>query len=131
MSKYILRYSADSVDSPVLSRVVLSTGSLLNILKAEIGYEEATIVIEIIGGVDEEKKVIRAFKRYGIDIKKLEENIVNDLKKCVDCGACISICPVSAICFDGDWSVKIDNDKCIRCGMCVEVCPRRSLSIRE
>lgn len=131
MSKYVLKYSADKVDSPIISNVVLETGAMLNILKAEIGYDEATIIVEILGGEKDKKKAVNAFEKYGIDIRRLTGNIINDIHRCVDCGACITLCPVNAISFDEKWSIQIDDDKCIRCGICVKACPRRSLAIQE
>ena len=41
---------------------------------------------------------------------------------CIKCGACISECPVTAICFSCNSAV-IDPDICIDCGACEGVCP--------
>ena len=47
-------------------------------------------------------------------------------KKCTGCGACISICPVSAIGYKineyGFYKAFVNEDKCIRCGKCKKVC---------
>jgi len=46
---------------------------------------------------------------------------------CVNCGACESECPVSAISESGDKRV-IEADKCISCGSCASACPAEAIS---
>ena len=41
---------------------------------------------------------------------------------CIQCGACVDECPVSAI-SEGDSKYVIDADTCIECGACNGVCP--------
>lgn len=45
-----------------------------------------------------------------------------DSTQCLQCGACASNCPVSAIVFTGDKYI-IDQDKCVSCGSCNSICP--------
>lgn len=46
---------------------------------------------------------------------------------CCGCGACKSVCPVSAIRIElndkGFWGATVDEGKCIGCGKCKTVCP--------
>ena len=46
-----------------------------------------------------------------------------DKSKCISCGTCIAICPVSAISYDADNKAVIDKAKCINCGACKASCP--------
>ena len=62
-----------------------------------------------------------------------------DKTKCVDCGACASVCPftaivnrkrpcqnackIKAISMNENKAAAIDNEKCIACGACVYQCP--------
>ena len=41
---------------------------------------------------------------------------------CINCGACSSACPVSAI-SPGEFIYRIDPDICVGCGACASVCP--------
>ena len=50
---------------------------------------------------------------------------------CVDCGACISVCPVSVFYKDPDERVVADSEKCVRCRICIGVCPLKALSLLE
>ncbi|HDN83019.1 MAG TPA: 4Fe-4S dicluster domain-containing protein [Candidatus Altiarchaeales archaeon] len=131
MAKYLLRYSSDVVKSPVLAKTVLETKVLINVLRAEISYDEASIIVDVPGDEKTQEKVVKAFKSQGIEVVKLDEGIVRDIKGCIDCGACIAVCPVEAIYFKEDLSIEIDRKECIRCGSCVEVCPFKAIKIQE
>ncbi len=52
----------------------------------------------------------------------LSDVIEVDKEKCVNCHACISVCPVK-FCMDatGDY-IKINADLCIGCGQCIDAC---------
>ncbi|MCL1827593.1 MAG: 4Fe-4S binding protein [Candidatus Cloacimonetes bacterium] len=47
--------------------------------------------------------------------------------KCVGCGVCVDICPVSALALEGD-KVKVSSE-CIDCGACVDQCPVEALKL--
>jgi len=130
-SKYLLKYSSEAVDSPIIAKTVLETGIMMNILRANVDYGQAVMIVDILGDAKERKRVVEYLKKNGIDVVKLRKNITNNAERCVDCGACIALCPTSAISFDDDYSIKINGDKCVRCGICVEACPLRALKIQE
>ncbi len=58
----------------------------------------------------------------------LSEVIKVDEEKCVNCHACISVCPVK-FCMDatGDY-IKINADLCIGCGQCIDACTHEARS---
>ena len=131
MNKYILEFSPEVVGSPVLAETVLETGVVINILRAKVDYDEGTLVISILGDEETQKKAVDAIKSKGVEIRKLRRGVINNEEKCVNCGACISVCPAEAISFDKDRKIVIEKEKCHRCGICIQVCPRRSLTIQE
>ncbi len=62
-------------------------------------------------------------KRFAF--KKLEREIIKK-EICVECGTCVSVCPVNAI--SGEWQdaryvPKLTGD-CVACGLCYAFCPR-------
>ncbi len=131
MNKYILKYPPQELESPILSKVILETGVPLNILNADIDFNEGLLVVSVVGDKSDEKRVIAALKKYNIEVEKLEKKITHDSNECINCGECIALCPTDAIKFLKDKTVEIDEDKCIYCNACVEACPVRAVKIKE
>ncbi len=52
-----------------------------------------------------------------------------DKDKCIGCGACVGICPVSAISMDDQGKSQIDPAVCIKCGACEATCPVEAIKI--
>lgn len=52
-----------------------------------------------------------------------------DSKKCVGCGGCVAVCPVTALRLDGHWPV-CDAKLCISCQTCVRLCPAGALRLK-
>ena len=59
----------------------------------------------------------------------LTEMLYIDPAACVDCGACISVCPREVFSFDPGWKLKLEESKCILCGKCIDACPHRALTL--
>lgn len=47
-------------------------------------------------------------------------------KRCMNCGACIEVCPEKAI-YQEDGTTVIDRNLCNRCMKCIDVCPNDAL----
>ncbi|MCK5140450.1 MAG: 4Fe-4S binding protein [Thermodesulfovibrionia bacterium] len=110
MNRYMLKFTPDVLDSPIIANTILKTGIPINILRANVDYNEGTIIINILGDKKEQQRVVKAFTEEGLEVTQLEKNVVK-ADGCVDCGACIALCPVSAISFDKEWSIDIDGKK--------------------
>lgn len=52
---------------------------------------------------------------------------VIDQDTCIQCGDCVSSCPVEAIADEGGKFV-IDADSCLSCGVCTSTCPQEAIS---
>ncbi len=46
-------------------------------------------------------------------------------RDCIRCGACVELCPLSAL--DLDRTPRVDHDSCDDCGACVAPCPSEAL----
>ena len=55
--------------------------------------------------------------------------MVNE-KKCITCGACVSICPVNAVTIV-KGKAYINPKKCIKCGSCAQFCPMEAIEIKK
>ena len=62
---------------------------------------------------------------------KKSKKIAHIEKSCVACGACIIVCPKSALVIDKGIRAKVDTDNCVGCGKCVKICPAAVISIIE
>lgn len=50
-------------------------------------------------------------------------------ERCISCGKCTAICPMSIDVMSDMKNGKIATQDCILCGQCVDVCPKKVLSI--
>lgn len=120
--RIMLRFSKDIVDQPITSQVILEKGIPINILSAHINQLGGEILADVPS--DHAEKTIKAFRKRGVTVD-VRRRIEKDGERCTECGACLSLCPVTAINFENDLSVSIDSEKCIgsTCGLCVDACP--------
>jgi NAD-dependent dihydropyrimidine dehydrogenase PreA subunit len=121
-----LKFDKQRTAEPVISTVVLKTKALINILKAEVDESAGEVLIEIPD--DKAESAIAAFEQEGVSVQ-VGGFIEISRQKCIDCGHCITLCPVQAISANEDLTVTIDQDKCINCGACVDCCPTRAISM--
>jgi pyruvate formate lyase activating enzyme len=53
--------------------------------------------------------------------------IAFSIERCVECGACVQVCPLEAV--DFKYPGRIRRAKCNRCGKCAELCPTDALRL--
>lgn len=124
-----LKFSPDIVNKSIISDAMKKYNITFNILRANITPKGGVVLIELQGeNVDHS---IHYMENQGIHVDQVKKVLKRDEEKCVDCGACLSLCPVKAICIKEDWSVEIDNELCIGCGFCTGSCPMKAIAIVE
>ena len=124
-----LKFSPDIVNKSIISDAMRKYNINFNILRANITPNGGVALIELEG--ENIEKSIKYMEKQGIKVDQVKKVLKRDEEKCVDCGACISLCPVKAICIQNDWSVDVDNDLCIACGFCIDSCPMKAITIVE
>jgi L-aspartate semialdehyde sulfurtransferase ferredoxin len=122
--KLLVRLVHDS--KPVIAQVVKETGVLINVDRARSDAREGEEAL--VDVPDESCQVVRELmQKLGAEVSILEEGIRHDEDECVDCGACISVCPKGVFFFNDDWKLVVDTKKCILCGRCIPSCPHSAL----
>lgn len=129
--RIVLHFSKDSVDKPVVYKLVKDFNLVFNILKAEVNPdEEGLMVLELSGDEKEYKKGIEYLKKNGVKVQPLSEDISMDETRCVDCTLCVPLCPTQALIKNPETGkVEFIKDKCIACGICLHACPYRAMKI--
>ncbi len=51
------------------------------------------------------------------------------LDACIGCGACVGVCPVSALSLNDEGKAIVDEATCIDCGACVGTCPVSAIEL--
>jgi len=72
------------------------------------------------------KIITDALQRNEVVVNNRGRVIVDD-DKCIDCGACISLCPTEALHFNLDKRLELSFEKCIGCLLCIDSCPRQAI----
>ena len=117
------------MEDPLLADVVLETGVRINIDRALVDASVGEIVIDV---PDERvEEVAAAFRKRGTEVRELDKPIVFDEAECVQCGACVSVCPVEVFRYNKDRTISIDLTRCVLCKTCMEMCPHGALKTAE
>jgi len=125
--KLRLLYPRDKVGEAVLSRIVLETQILVNILEAKVTPTTGEMVVDVPVRGTQLEETIALFEKARVDVKKILAVVRIDTDRCISCGACVSPCPAQAIKQNVDWSVELEEAKCIGCLVCVDACPVRAI----
>lgn len=130
MVRILLKFSEEIVEKPITAQVILEQKVPISIIAAHTDSQGGEVLIEVPSA--DVERVIDAFQNKGVTVR-IPKLIEIDSEKCFDCGACFSLCPVSAITLKEDFSIAFDDKKCIGspCGMCVDVCPARAIKLVE
>ncbi len=129
--KVLLKYSTGKADEPVFSSVIRETDAPINILRANVGSGGGEIIVSIDAPEKKAEEAIALFRERGVEVEEIKRTIKLDDEACIECGACISLCPTGALQLTDDYSIVLDEDKCVYCEACVPACPTRALKVRK
>ncbi|MDD1689073.1 MAG: 4Fe-4S binding protein [Methanoregula sp.] len=125
--KLLVNFSRGKGRRPIIAQVVRDTGVLINVERANIDSSEGEALIDV---PDNQCRLVRdSMVGLGAEVRILEHGVNLNESECVDCGACISVCPREVFSFDPEWKLVLAEEKCILCGKCIDACPHRALSL--
>lgn len=127
--KLLVTFSRKGGREPVIARTVKETGVLINVERANIDSMAGEVLIDV---PDADVEIVcNRMRSAGVEVRILDRSIVRDEDECIDCGACISICPQDVFSFDDEWCLCLEASKCVLCGKCVIACPHGALSLEQ
>ncbi len=129
--KVVLHFPPVVVEQPVVYHLARDYELAFNILKASINpQEEGLMVIELSGEQSDYERASSYLAKQGIRVQPLLQDIRKNDERCVDCGACVGICPSQALTLERpSMKVLFRAEDCVACGECVPTCPVRAMEL--
>jgi len=130
--RIVLKFPTKLVDKPIVYKLVKDYGLVFNILRARITpKEEGELVIELKGDKGKYADGVQYLRNLGVTIQSLSQDVTRDEDRCTHCGACVTLCPTSALYMDKEtMNVIFDPEKCIACELCILGCPPRAMKAK-
>lgn len=125
--KLLVNFSRGKGRKPIIAQVVRDTGVLINVERAVIDSSEGEALIDVPD--DQCRLVSDTMINLGARVRILEHGVTLNESECVDCGACISICPREVFSFNADYKLQLVEERCVLCGKCLEACPHNALTL--
>ena len=104
--------------------VILAQNISVNILKLSTGRSGTNLLLDI--PEDKINSITEELKKNDVIINK-KGRVIMDIEKCIDCGACVSLCPTEALHMDERDLLEYSIEKCIGCLLCIDSCPRYAI----
>ena len=96
--KIVLHFPPSATDQPVIYRLSRDYGLVFNILRASITpEEEGLMVLELSGEEADYRRATDYLTEMGVRLQPLVQDIRKNDEQCTDCGACVGVCPTSAL----------------------------------
>jgi L-aspartate semialdehyde sulfurtransferase ferredoxin len=129
--RVILRFKRNTIDKPIVYRLVKDYDLVFNILRANISPKaESMMVMELEGEEASFTRGMEYLQKANIVIEPIEQDINRDEERCVHCGLCTSVCATEALDINREtMRVNFDYEKCVACELCVRVCPVKAMHV--
>lgn len=123
--KLLLTFSKKKNREPVIAQAVKETGVLISVERAHIDSTSGEVLIEV-PDIDA-SRICSLMQAKGVTVRILEHGISRNEEECIDCGACVSICPKEVFYMDSEYHLHLRDECCVLCGKCIPACPHHAL----
>lgn len=129
--KLVLHFPPNLIEQPITYQLIKKHDLMVNILGARITpREQGRLVVEISGRKKNLDTALRFLEELGVGVEPLARDVTWHEDRCIECTACVSICPTGALSVSRpDMHVSFNHDKCIACELCVPVCAYKAMEI--
>ncbi len=103
---------------------VLKQDISFNILKFSMDSSGTTMLLDV--PEDKIKDITKSLKKSNIIVNK-KGRVSVDKELCVNCGACVSLCPTDALNLNSTFELVFSEELCIGCNLCINSCPRYAI----
>lgn len=130
--RLVLHFPPAVVKQPVICTLARDYTLDFNIMKASISpQEEGLMVVELSGEEADYERGIHYLSEQGVRLQPMVQDIRKNDDRCVDCGACVGVCPTNALTLERpSMKVLFDIDLCVACGECVPTCPVKAMELQ-
>ena len=131
--KVVLNFPEHIVEEPITYHLIVDHGVQVNILRASIDPgKQGMMVVELSGEEARVSHGLNYLEEVGVQVESLAQEIRHLEDRCVNCTACVPLCPTQALDVDRySWSVFFKPEKCVLCLSCLETCIYKAISIKE
>ena len=103
---------------------VLKQEISFNILKFSTDSSGIKMLLDV--PEDKIKDITESLKKGNIIVNQ-KGRVSVDIEACVNCGACVSLCPTEALSLNEDFDLIFSEELCIGCNLCLDSCPRYAI----
>ena len=130
--RIVLHFPPVVTGQPIVYHLARDYNLVFSILRASIGMEdEGLMVLQLSGEEADYQRATEFLRGKGVRLQPLVQDIRKSDEKCVDCGACVGVCPTLALTLARPtMTVELDPDQCVACGECVAACPVRAIELQ-
>lgn len=129
--KVILRFSSQTVEEPIVYRLVKDFDLIPNIIKAHVSPEkEGFLLLGLSGYEADYQNALDYLQGQGLEVQSLIEHVSWDEERCSQCGLCTGVCPSGALYLERPaQQVRFNGEKCVVCNICIQACPMHAVTL--
>lgn len=128
--RVVFKFPKNLVEQPITYRLVKDFDLVFNIMRARVTEDDGLLVLGLEGEETALDKALAWVENQGVVVEPLSRDVIRDDDRCVDCGACTTVCPTGALSIDKvTREVSFEAEECVACELCVPACPYRAMQV--